>query len=213
MERIDLKKRLRDYFASSPDHFALVTLPSFDFLMVDGEGDPNTSRDYAVAIELLYGASYTLKFKGKKELGVDYVVPPLEGLWWAHDARAFITGDKSSWCWTMMIMVPAELPHSLVLSALEDYQGKKPSAPVSRVRFESLTEGLVVQILHIGPYDAEGPLLARMHDEFMPDHALTFNGRHHEIYLGDPRRTAPERLRTILRQPVKVTARAHESSS
>lgn len=213
METIDLKKRIRDYFESSPDHFTLVTLPPFDYVMVDGEGDPNTSRDYAAAIELLYGVSYTLKFKGKKELGVDYVVPPLEGLWWAHDARAFVTGDKSSWRWTMMIMVPAELPRSLVLSALEEYQNKKPGAPVSRVRIDSLTEGLVVQVLHIGPYDAEGPLLARMHNEFMPDHALTFNGRHHEIYLGDHRRTAPQRLRTILRQPVAVTARAQESSS
>jgi hypothetical protein len=213
MGTVDLKRRFRDYFESSPDQFTLVTLPTFDYVMVDGEGDPNTSRDYAVAIELLYGVSYTLKFKGKKELGVDYVVPPLEGLWWAHDVRAFVAGDKSSWRWTMMIMVPAELPRSFVMSAREAYRDKKPGAPVERVRFESLTEGLVVQILHIGPYDAEGPLLARLHDEFMPDHALIFNGPHHEIYLGDPRRTAPARLRTILRQPVDVTTRAQEGSS
>jgi len=202
MEKVDLKKRLPDYFAVSANEFSLVRLPPCHYLMVDGEGDPNTSPDYEQAIELLYGASYTLKFLSKKEGLLDYVVPPLEGLWWADDVQTFEAGDKSSWKWTMMIMVPPQVPESLVVKSLEDFHIKKPGAPISRIRYESLNEGLVVQILHVGPYDAEGPTLARLHEEFMPDNSLTFNGKHHEVYLGDVRRTAPERLKTILRQPV-----------
>lgn len=202
MEKVDLKKELPDSFTASADEFTVVRLPECNYLMVDGEGDPNSSNVYAQAIELLYGAAYTLKFKCKKEQLVDFVVAPLEGLWWADDMRSFETGDKDSWKWTMMIMVPPQVPEPLVTAALAEFRAKKSDAPVSRIRYESLNEGLVVQILFVGPYDAEGPTLARMHDEFMADNALTPRGRHHEVYLGDPRRTAPERLRTILRQPV-----------
>lgn len=171
--------------------------------MVDGKGDPNTALEYADAIELLYGVSYTLKFLSKKEIGVDYVVPPLEGLWWAEDMSTFERREKAKWSWTMMIMVPHEVSKTLVKEAVREFSGKKPAADVSKLRFDSLTEGLSVQVLHIGPYDAEGPILSKLHNEYMPENNYVFNGKHHEIYLSDPRKSAPSKLRTILRQPIR----------
>ena len=171
--------------------------------MVDGKGDPNTSHSYLEAIELLYGISYTLKFMSKDELGRDYVVPPLEGLWWAKDLNSFEKREKSKWSWTMIIMVPNGITKAFATKAIKTFKEKKPEANISKIRFDSLTEGLSVQILHVGPYDAEGQVLARMHKEFMPENNYVFNGIHHEIYLGDPRKTSPEKLKTILRQPVK----------
>ncbi|CAB4895927.1 unannotated protein [freshwater metagenome] len=202
MEKFDLKNTLPDYFKASPSKFSVVKLPKFNYLMVDGKGDPNTSPSYMEAIELLYGTSYTLKFMSKDELGRDYVVPPLEGLWWAKEMKSFEKREKSKWSWTMMIMVPNGITKAYATKAIKNFKEKKPEANISKIRFDSLTEGLSVQILHVGPYDAEGPVLARMHKEFMPKNNFGFNGMHHEIYLGDPRKTAPERLKTILRQPV-----------
>ncbi|CAB4710090.1 unannotated protein [freshwater metagenome] len=203
MEKFDLKKTLPDYFKASPSKFSVVKLPKFNYLMVDGKGDPNTSHSYLEAIELLYGISYTLKFMSKDELGRDYVVPPLEGLWWAKDLNSFEKREKSKWSWTMIIMVPNGITKAFATKAIKTFKEKKPEANISKIRFDSLTEGLSVQILHVGPYDAEGQVLARMHKEFMPENNYVFNGIHHEIYLGDPRKTSPEKLKTILRQPVK----------
>lgn len=203
MEKIDLKKSLPDYFKASSGKFSVVKLPKYNYLMVDGAGDPNTAPAYVEAIELLYGASYTLKFMSKNELGRDYVVPPLEGLWWAKDMKSFEKREKSKWSWTMMIMVPNGITKSHVTKAIKTFQEKKPAAKTSKLRFESLTEGFSVQVLHIGPYDAEGPILSKLHNEYMPENNFEFNGKHHEIYLGDPRKTAPSKLKTILRQPIK----------
>ena len=203
MEKFDLKNTLPDYFKASPSKFSVVKLPKFNYLMVDGKGDPNTSHSYLEAIELLYGISYTLKFMSKDELGRDYVVPPLEGLWWAKDLNSFEKREKSKWSWTMIIMVPNGITKAFATKAIKTFKEKKPEANISKIRFDSLTEGLSVQILHVGPYDAEGQVLARMHKEFMPENNYVFNGIHHEIYLGDPRKTSPEKLKTILRQPVK----------
>lgn len=203
MEKIDLKKSLPDYFKASAGKFSVIKIPKYNYLMVDGTGDPNSAPAYVEAVELLYGASYTLKFMSKIELGRDYVVPPLEGLWWAKDMKSFEKGEKSTWNWTMMIMVPNGITKSHVTKAIKDFQGKKPEAKTSKLRFESLAEGLSVQVLHIGPYDAEGPILSKLHNEYMPQNNFEFNGKHHEIYLGDPRKTAPSKLKTILRQPVK----------
>jgi hypothetical protein len=205
---LDLKKELPDYFKVGTRDFALVTLPAYSYLVVDGEGDPNHSLQYAEAIELLFTVAYTLKFLSKSENDFDYVVPPLEGLWWASDPRSFARARKDDWKWTMMIMVPAAVPRSLVARAKKAVLEKRPELDLSKVRQRSLREGLSVQILHVGPYDAEGPTLARMHGEFMAQHGLAFNGKHHEIYLSDARRSSPEKLRTILRQPVKRTLRA-----
>ena len=203
MDKFDLKKTLPDYFKAQPEKFSVVDIPKCNYLMVDGKGDPNTAPEYVEAIELLYGVSYTLKFLSKREEGVDYVVPPLEGLWWAKDMSTFESREKSKWSWTMMIMVPNEVSKVLVKVAIKNFQDKKPALDTSKLRFDSLSEGESVQVLHVGPYDAEGPILSRLHNEFMPKNEFEFYGKHHEIYLGDPRKTEPSKLKTILRQPVR----------
>ena len=203
VDKFDLKKTLPNYFKAQPEKFSVVNIPKCNYLMVDGKGDPNTAPEYVEAIELLYGVSYTLKFLSKREAGVDYVVPPLEGLWWAKDMSTFESREKSKWSWTMMIMVPNEVSKVLVKVAIKNFQDKKPALDISKLRFDSLSEGESVQVLHVGPYDAEGPILSRLHNEFMPENGYEFNGKHHEIYLGDPRKTEPSKLKTILRQPVR----------
>jgi hypothetical protein len=158
MEKLDLKKSMPDYFKATAGKFSVVIFPSYNYLMVDGEGDPNTSSDYIQAIELLYGASYTLKFMSKNEFDNDYVVPPLEGLWWANEMKTFETREKSKWSWTMMIMVPIGISRAQAEKAVNAFHVKKPEKDVSKLRFEKLTEGLCVQTLHIGSYDDEGQL-------------------------------------------------------
>ena len=171
--------------------------------MVDGMGNPNTAQRYADAVEALYSVAYPLKFASKQELGRDYVVPPLEGLWWADDSSAFTRRSKEQWRWTMMIMQLVWITKEMVAIAIGASAGKKMLPTLPSLRFDRIHEGLCLQILHIGSYEAEAPTLARLHEEVMPARGYTFNGPHHEIYLGDPRKTAPENLRTILRQPVK----------
>ena len=188
--KVDLKRELRCYTAKR-DVPQLVDVPDLRYLMIDGHGDPNTPA-YAAAVAALYPVAYKLKFASKRELDRDYVVPPLEGLWWAADMATFTTArDKSRWDWTLMIMVPDWIPVELVGQVGSD-----------EVRMEGLSEGRCVQALHVGAYDDEADLLRRMHEEFIPEHGLTMVGKHHEIYLSDPRRVAPPKLRTILRQPV-----------
>ena len=172
--------------------------------MVDGQGDPNTSKEYSEAIQMLYGVSYTLKFLCKQELNCDYVVPPLEGLWWATDKYAFITGNKESWHWTMMLMIPPGITAMSTKKALDLFAQKKPKLDTHKIMVHSITEGTCIQIMHVGPYHAESATLKVMHDQYMPAHHLAFNGKHHEIYLNDPRKTEPAKLKTILRQPVKI---------
>ncbi|MFZ1773763.1 MAG: GyrI-like domain-containing protein, partial [Rhizobiaceae bacterium] len=172
------------------------------YLMIDGHGDPNTAPAYMSAVEWLYSVSYPVKFMSKKDLGRDYAVMPLEGLWWADDMNAFITRDKSAWSWTMMILQPDWITKVMIDAAIEKASAKLGAPPPS-LRLETLDEGLCVQIMHIGPYDAEGPVLARLHGEFLPQNGLTETGHHHEIYLSDPRKSAPEKLKTVLRQPVR----------
>lgn len=202
MEKVDFKKELDFLYKPTSKEFSIVTVPPLKYLMVDGEGDPNTSPDYAAAIEALYSVSYALKFMSKKDLGQDYVVPPLESLWWADDMSAFAKRRKASWKWTAMIMVPDWITKAMVKQAVKSVGEKKENATLAELRHETLKEGKSVQILHIGPYDKEGPMLNRMHNEFMPANSLTFNGKHHEIYMSDPRKVAPEKLRTVVRQPV-----------
>lgn len=197
--KFDPKREIPSYTAAH-GRFDLVDVPPLRYAMVDGEGDPNTAPAYVAAVEALYAVSYAAKFRSKRELDRDYVVGPLEGLWSAADPSTFVTREKSAWSWTMMIWQPDWLPRELQEAAISTALAKAPAA--ERLRFETLDEGLCVQTLHRGPYDDEGPTLARLHDEFMPAEGLRFNGRHHEVYFGDPRRSAPEKLRTILRQPV-----------
>lgn len=202
MEKIDLKKELRTLYGAPIGGFVLVDVPPLAYLAIDGEGDPNTSPVYAAAIEALYTASYTLKFMSKAELGRDYVVPPLEGLWWADDMDDFITRRKERWRWRMMIATPPFIDQKIALRAVDKARAKKPAAALDRLGFVRLEEGMSAQTLHLGAYDDEGPILETLHRRFLPENGLTPTGRHHEIYLSDPRKTAAEKLRTILRQPV-----------
>lgn len=202
-EKVDLKKTL-DAYQAERNEFRIVDVPTMQYLMIDGHGDPNTSPEYAAAVAALFPVAYALKFASKRELGRDYVVMPLEGLWWADDMDAFTTArDKSRWHWTMMVMTPDWIDSSMFEAVVERVAAKDAPARLKDVRLESLSEGLCVQTLHVGSFDDEAPLLARMHHEFIPATGLRMTGKHHEVYLSDPRRTAPERLRTILRQPVE----------
>lgn len=202
--KIDLKRTL-DGYTAKPGEFRVLELPAMHYLMIDGAGDPNTAPEYRAALETLYPVAYKLKFLSKREMDRDYVVPPLEGLWWADDMTAF-TGrrNKEEWLWTMMLLVPEWLDEAMVQQAVEQARSAKDPPPrLNDLRLDVLNEGLCVQTLHVGPYDDEGPVLQRMHTEFVPENGLRMSGQHHEIYLSDVRRVAPERLRTILRQPVK----------
>lgn len=203
--KIDFKKALKPlYGPTKRQGFHIIDVPSMRFLMIDGAGDPNVVPDYAEAVETLYAVAYAIKFASKTELERDYVVPPLEGLWWADDMNAFLTRDKSAWQWTMMLMVPEWIGPKMIHGVIAKVAGKrKPPPALDKLRVELLEEGRVVQVLHVGPYDDEGPVLEEMHKEFIPRNGLRMTGRHHEIYLSDPRRVAPDKLKTILRQPVR----------
>lgn len=200
--KIDFKKEL-DTYRAKRGQFRLLDVPPLQYLMIDGHGDPNTAPQYAEALEALYPAAYKLKFASKRQLGRDYVVMPLEGLWSADDMDAFTTArDKSKWQWTMMVLTPDWITEELLDAAITDMTAKDPPARLRELRLETLREGTCVQTLHVGSFDDEGPVLAKMHEVAIAAEGMRMAGRHHEIYLSDPRRTAPEKLRTILRQPV-----------
>jgi len=203
MGKFDFKKEYKFLFSASAKQPQLVEVPAFKYLMIDGKGDPNTVPEFAEKIQALYGLAYTMKFMLK--LGspaVDFVVPPLSGLWCAEDITAFREGRKEEWRWTLLILQPEAVTPELLEKAKAKLAAKKPAPFTAQVQLNVLHEGAAVQILHIGPYSAEGPTIARLHD-FMKENGYTFNGKHHEIYLGDPRRCEPEKLKTIIRQPVR----------
>ncbi len=205
MEKTDFKKTLKAFYQPSADRFEIVTVPEFGFLMVDGHGDPSVAADYQTGVSWLYTIGYKLKFASKGELGRDYTVPPLEALWWAKDMTAFVAARKHEWLWTQMMMVPDWITTPMYEQA-KAAAGDKLGKPPGSLRLERYAEGEAVQIMHIGPYDAEGPTLRRLHEEFLPANSLVPNGHHHEIYLSDPRRVPPARLKTVLRQPVRRQA-------
>ncbi|MGK3208340.1 GyrI-like domain-containing protein [Amycolatopsis sp. MEPSY49] len=195
----DVKKDLKQLYAPKNTDWALLDVPEQQFLAIDGRGNPNTAESYQKAVEALYTFAYTIKMTAKRT-GEDFVVAPLEGLWWADDYTAFTVHAKDSWQWTMLISLPGHLGEDAVEEAREAVRRKKKIDPP--VRLEKLHEGRCAQALHIGSYDDEGPLLARLHDEFLEQHGLEPTGLHHEVYLGDPRKTEPAKLKTVLRQPV-----------
>jgi hypothetical protein len=204
--KIDLKKQIAAYRAPR-GAFEVVDVPPLRYLMVDGHGDPNIADEYRDAVAAIFGVAYRVKFLSKRELDRDYVVMPLEGLWWSDDMASFTTQrDKSRWSWTMMSLLPDWIEPEHVERALDSVREKSGSAALESLRFEELSEGRSVQTLHVGSYDDEAPVLDEMHHRFIPGADLRMTGRHHEIYLTDPRRTAPEKLRTILRQPVESVA-------
>lgn len=200
-DKIDFKAELKSLYQPGPREFVFVDVPAMTFVMVDGAGNPNTAPAYAQAVAWLYGVSYAMKF-ASKEAGQDYFVPPLEGLWWADDPSDFVARNKDNWRWTMMIMVPDFITRDMYDAAVLATAEKLADAPPS-LRLETYAEGLCLQIMHLGSYDEEGPALEHLHEVEIPGRKLVHNGHHHEIYLNDPRKTAPGKLKTILRQPVR----------
>jgi hypothetical protein len=202
MEKLDLKKTLKPLYEPSSKTFSVVDVPVMNFIMIDGHGDPNTSAEYAQALQALYSAAYTLKFMIKKEQAVDYPVMASEGLWWVEDMREFSLARKDDWNWTMMILQPEVVSQQLFTKAVEAVSEKKGQPALKRLRLEEFHEGLSAQILFFGPFADEGPTIARLH-QFIDESGYARFGKHHEIYLSDPRRTAPEKLRTVIRQPMR----------
>lgn len=203
MTKVDLKKALPDYRAKQHE-LTIVDIPPRHYLMVDGHGDPNTSQEFADAISALYPVAYKLKFASKRKLDKDFVVMPLEALWWADDMSSFTAGrDKSKWDFTLMILQPDWITQDMFVAVMQQVAKKDAPTDLGKVRFEELHEGTCVQTLHIGSFDDEAEILATMHDKFIPQHGLSFAGKHHEIYFSDFRKVAPDKLRTILRQPVR----------
>ncbi|MFK7800146.1 MAG: GyrI-like domain-containing protein [Anaerolineae bacterium] len=201
MSKIDYKKQLKELYKPSAKKVVTVDVPTMNFLMVDGNGTPGTPP-YREAIEALYSVAYTLKFMIKRgEVGIDYGVLPLEGLWWADDMSDFINDNKENWIWTMMIMQPDLITKELVQVAIKQVKAKKNLAAIDKVRFEPFTEGQCAQTLHIGPFSEEGPTVERVH-AFIEESGNKLVGKHHEIYLSDIRRAAPENWKTIIRQPM-----------
>ena len=204
MPKKDFKKELKQFYAPGTREIVAVDVPAMNFLMIDGEGDPNTSQQFREAVECLYSLSYTLKFMIKKgKGGVDYGVMPLEGLWWGDERGVFVGGKKDQWKWTMMIMQPKYVTKTLFKEACAQLQKKKQLAALSKVRLESFCEGPSAQIMYLGPYAGEGPTIQKIH-AFIKERGGQLTGKHHEIYLGDPHRTAPEKLKTVLRQAFKI---------
>jgi hypothetical protein len=200
MKKIDFKKQMKDLYQPSAKEVVFVDVPEMNFLMVDGKGDPNTSQEYAQAIEALYAVSYTLKFMVKKgSMAIDYGVMPLEGLWWAEDMSAFTAGDKSDWMWTMMIMQPEFISSEMAERAIQSVEKKKNPVALSKLRFEAYAEGNAAQIMHIGPFTEEGPTVEKVH-QFI-DAIGERRGKHHEIYLSDIRKADPAKWKTVIRQP------------
>ena len=202
MKKIDLVKEMKTLYQPSAREVVEVTVPAMNFLMIDGQGDPNTSQSYAEAIDALYTLAYALKFMVKKgELEIDYGVMPLEGLWWADDMTQFTTADKSGWKWTMMIAQPDFVTRAMVEQALADVRKKKNPAALPLIRFEAYAEGRSAQILHVGPFTEEGPTIEKVHHYI--DARGQRRGKHHEIYLTDIRRADPAKWKTVIRQPME----------
>ena len=201
MAKRDLKTELRPLYFPSAKAPVLVDVPRLTFLMTDGAGDPTTGKMFQQALNALYGLAYTLKFALKKR-GIDFTVMPLEALWWNESSERFDMNRRGNWLWTAMVAVPGELRQPDLRSAAKQASAKKPEVDYAAVRLEPWKEGRCAQILHIGPYAAEKPTIERLH-AFIEGEGYRPRGKHHEIYLGDPRRTAPERLKTVIRQPVE----------
>lgn len=202
MSKLDFKKEMKHLYQPPAREVVQVEVPPLNYLMVDGAGDPNTSPEYAHAVEALFSVSYTAKFMVKKgPQALDYCVMPLEGLWWADDMTAFAANDKAKWQWTMMILQPSFVDAEVINTAIAEVRRKKMLPGVDRLRFENFSEGLCAQVLHVGPFSEEGPNIERLH-EFI-DSRSGRRGKHHEIYLSDIRRADPKKWKTIIRHPMK----------
>lgn len=201
-KKVDFKKTLPSYKARS-GVYSVVEVPTLRYLMIDGADGPE-SPVYISAIQALYPVAYKLKFASKLELERDYVVPPFESLWWAQDMSAFTSNfDKSQWLWSAMLMTPDWITDAMFQNALDVVSAKSKPELLDQLRLAELPATTCVQTLHLGSFANEGPVLKTMHERFIPDNGYAMTGKHHEIYFSDFRKTAPEKLRTLLRQPVE----------
>ncbi len=207
MDKIDLRKQLLHLYAPTAKHVTLVDVPEMQFVMIDGAIEPGrspgTSPTFAEAMEALYSISYALKFASKQraENPIDYTVMGLEGLWWVED-RDFDILDPTGWRYTVMILQPEHITTEMYEKALDKQRKKKDNPALEQLRLERFCEGPSVQILHVGPYAEEMATIAKM-DAFAEQNGYAMHGKHHEIYLGDPRRANPTKLKTVLRHPVR----------
>jgi len=203
MAKVDYKKELKQLYGGKVGKPVVVQVPKMNYIMISGTGDPNTSQEYSDAIQTLYPVAYAIKFISKIKYGNDFSVLPLEGIWWTEDMASFSTKDKSNWLWTAMIMQPDVVNEAIYAQAVEQVRAKKSPKSLDKLRFESYDEGRSAQVMYSGPYSDEGPSIQALH-QFIKQQGGVLDDNtkhHHEIYLGDPRRTAPEKLKTIIRQP------------
>jgi hypothetical protein len=206
MEKTDYKRQLKDCYSASATKIAIVAVPAMNYLSIDGQGDPSTSKVFSDAIEALYPLAYSIKFSIKKNLAIDYGVMPLEGLWWCDNMELFSMENKNDWKWTLQIMQPDIVTASHFTKALAEVSAKKKLPALSQINFGNFNDGLSAQLLHIGPYNNETENIKRLH-QFIHDNGYILSGKHREIYLSDARKTAPEKLKTIIRQPILKISR------
>ena len=204
MGKIDLKKKLKALYNPTAKEVTLIDIPKMNFIMIDGQGAPE-SNQFMEAMQAMYPVAYTIKFEKKKTGGPDFTVMALEALWWAEDMKVFMTetADRNKWQWTVMMMQPDFITRRDFDNAIAAAKKKKGNPALNHVRFESFTEGKCVQIMHIGPYSAEGPNIQRIHNK-IKEIVGKLSGKHHEIYLSDPRRVAPQKMKTVIRQPYSM---------
>lgn len=204
LEKLDLRKETREYYQPPAGKVVLVRVPKMKFVVVDGKGAPE-GASFQGAIQTLYGLAFTIKFGVKKTLGVDFPVMPLEGLWWAKGG-SFEVKKRSEWLWSLIIMQPGIVGERAFDAAVEELKQKRGAAAVLPARLEAFDEGLCIQTMHVGPYSTEAETIARL-EAFAEKNGYEMRGKHHEIYLGDPRRAAPSRLKTAIRHPVRRSIR------
>ena len=205
VDKLDLKKEFKELYKVSDKAPVVVDVPLLKIISIEGKGNPNTSLEFKNAVEALFPVAFKIKFASKKELGKDYTVMPLEGLWWTEDMNEFSIENKDNWLWKVFIVQPDFITEDMFESSIEEVKKKKDLLSISKLRFETFSEGLSVQVLHVGSYDDEPKTVKMLHD-FIAERGYSFDGlvqKHHEIYLSDMRKTASEKLKTILRQPVK----------
>ena len=204
MEKIDLKKELKALYNPTAKEVTFIDIPKMNFMMIDGQGAPE-SEQFMQAVQAMYPIAYTIKFDKKKAGGPDFTVMALEALWWAEDMKVFMpeTSDRNKWQWTVMMMQPDFITRRDFENAVAAAKKKKDNPALDIVRFESFTEGKSAQIMHIGPYSAEGPNIQRLHRK-IEEIGGKLAGKHHEIYLSDPRRVIPDKMKTVIRQPYNM---------
>jgi hypothetical protein len=211
MLKLDLRKELKYLYAPSAKKVGIIEVPCFQFAMIDGQIEtgegPSTSASFQEALQALYGISYTLKFTSKlrKENPIDYPVMALEGLWWVKSGE-FSFERKEDWLYTLMMLQPDFISAEMYGEALQQLRKKRGDNPtLAKMRLETFEEHLSMQIMHVGPYADEPATIARM-TAFAVEYGYRRSGKHHEIYLGDPRRADPAKLKTVLRHPIKKTS-------